>query len=277
VAAHALRVTLLERVCRLHELRAERHAALERRHWQAILDLTGRSAFTPPVHTTCTRGSSSQVRSASADTQSAGAGLAAEGRRFVVAPRGTGWTVVDQADPDRTLVTTRHAPPSSAGSVTAPEGWVPAFEGQRPPFQPGHTLSVRHGTYSVRLVGEDAAAMLEELRESGAPWLAEVDGAELEAWLRAESQVRRLAEHLDKVGVLDGKGNPRPAAAELRAFERLAAARRAALGLNPSARAVLGRDTAVARAAAQASLRTEMRRGKELLDGQAQQQEAGDV
>ena len=111
MAVHALRVTLLERVCRLHELRAERHAALERRHWQAILDLTGRSAFTPPVHTTCTRGSSSQVRSASADTQSAGAGLAAEGRRFVVAPRGTGWTVVDQADPDRTLVTTRRSIP----------------------------------------------------------------------------------------------------------------------------------------------------------------------
>lgn len=35
-----------------------------------------------------------------------------------------------------------------ADKAVEPTEWVPAFEGQRPPFEPGHALSTRHGAYA---------------------------------------------------------------------------------------------------------------------------------
>jgi hypothetical protein len=37
-----------------------------------------------------------------------------------------------------------------AGDLVNPDGtpWTPAFNGQRPPFQPGNSLAVSHGAYS---------------------------------------------------------------------------------------------------------------------------------
>lgn len=53
-----------------------------------------------------------------------------------------------------------------AGSGVAHDGsWVPEFPGQRPPIQPGHLASVRHGAFSQRLIGPLAEAIAREQLE----------------------------------------------------------------------------------------------------------------
>ncbi len=118
----------------------------------------------------------------------------------------------------------------------------------RPPFEPGHTLSTRHGAYSSRVVEPVAARLVAELEASAPEWIETVDRAAVDAWARAESQVevvdRWLTEH---GGPVDDKGKVRPAADLLVRLERRAADARTRLGLDPLARARLGRDTASAR------------------------------
>lgn len=57
-------------------------------------------------------------------------------------------------------------------SKSDPTEWVPAFEGQRPPFQPGHTLGAKpgnelhfkHGAESERHIAPIAAQIVKDLR-----------------------------------------------------------------------------------------------------------------
>lgn len=42
--------------------------------------------------------------------------------------------------------------------------WAPAFEGQRPPFTPGHDVSLRHGAYADLRLGDRVAELADELR-----------------------------------------------------------------------------------------------------------------
>lgn len=57
-----------------------------------------------------------------------------------------------------------------SGKLTAPDGWEPEFPGQRPPFAPGHRLSVgnrgplTHGIHSPRLVDPIAKRVIAELK-----------------------------------------------------------------------------------------------------------------
>lgn len=143
------------------------------------------------------------------------------------------------------------------------EAWTPAFEGQRPPFQPGNTLgfkpgnmlAVRHGAKSPRLQGERATAVYAELVEDGEPaWLQDVDRSQLEAWCWAEGTCRMLREWLDRHEPLQPNGKPWPASDELLKWERRAQSHRDALGFNPLARARLGRDTAIAQSSVAANL-----------------------
>ncbi|MDQ3661720.1 MAG: hypothetical protein M3454_11810 [Actinomycetota bacterium] len=111
-----------------------------------------------------------------------------------------------------------------------------------PPFEEGNLAGLRHGAYSERLVGADTEVILEQALAS-VPWLAEPQyAASVRSWARSEAVVSRLADWLATVGVLDGDGNPRPALAALAQFERQAAERRSALGLDPSSRARIERD-----------------------------------
>ncbi len=84
---------------------------------------------------------------------------------------------------------------------------------------------------------------------SAAPYLAD-DAAyspAVQAWARAEARVRLLAAFLDEHGALDAEGKPRPALEALYRHERLALDQRSRLGLDPLARARLGRDVAASR------------------------------
>lgn len=127
--------------------------------------------------------------------------------------------------------------------------WTPEFPGQRPPFQPGHTLSMRHGAYSERRIGplaEQLAADLladpttpDYLRE------ARFAGAVL-AWARAEAVVRLYLAWLDAQD-LDKPARGALAVLEaLRKAEAAAATARSRLGLDPVSRAKLARDLATA-------------------------------
>jgi hypothetical protein len=145
-------------------------------------------------------------------------------------------------------------------SADVPAEWVPSFPGQRPPFQPGHELSTRHGAYSPRKVAPLAAELVDLM-------LSDPDVAYLRAgsfrpalwaWARAESQVQLLTEYLAARGN-GGVGDladerMRAAYMLLHRAEARADRSRARLGLDPLSRARLGRDIASGKGAEDAAL-----------------------
>lgn len=149
----------------------------------------------------------------------------------------------------------------SDSGVQADGSWVPAFPGQRPPFELGHTLTVKHGAYSARLIRAEADALRAELAMAHAPWLAELDGVEVDRWLHAEAVCRVLSGWLEENGHIDGSGRPREASSLLLRWERLAADRRKSLGVTPMSRADMKTTAAVGAAAEQQARAALARRG----------------
>lgn len=150
--------------------------------------------------------------------------------------------------------------------------WVPAFEGQRPPFAPGNTVgrqfepgntlspAASHGAYSPRRY-EPLAQELVDL-VLGDPATAYLQAGHwrpaLYAWARAEAQVQLITEWLadqatDKHPIGDlGDERVRAAYLLLHRAETRATTGRTRLGLDPLSAARLGRDkTAAALDAAQ--------------------------
>jgi hypothetical protein len=135
--------------------------------------------------------------------------------------------------------------------VSEVEGWTPEFEGQRPPFQPGHQLSLRHGAYSPRRVDPLAQELIDAVLEDpatnylrAAHWRPA-----LYAWAQAEAQVQLLTEWLAKRGEASGDGVGDLSDESVRSVYLLlhrAAGRattgRTRLGLDPLSAARLGRD-----------------------------------
>jgi len=136
-----------------------------------------------------------------------------------------------------------------------PAEWVPEFEGQRPPFAPGHELSVQHGVYSPRKVDPLAEEIVSAVLAD--PMLIYLEGYRpaLWAWARAEAQVQLLTEYLAKRADSDGLpdlDDARTVSAyrELHRAESRAESGRKRLGLDPLSRARLGKDVATGQAAA---------------------------
>lgn len=139
---------------------------------------------------------------------------------------------------------------------------VPAFEGQRPPFQPGntigrrlqpgHELSTRHGAYSPRKVDPLAREIVEAILEDPTtPMHVTAAAYRLELWAlgRAEARVQLLTEWLDEVAgdrLVAPPGSHRVKAAnlELHRAETRAASARSRLGLTPVSAAKLGKNVA---------------------------------
>jgi hypothetical protein len=145
------------------------------------------------------------------------------------------------------------------GPVTA--DWVPAFEGQRPPFEPGNQVSVgnrsnlTHGVYMPRMFDPLAKELVDLVLED--PELGYLTSPRwrpaLWAWARAEAQVQLATEYLARDGELsyDGMGDldeSRIVTAELllHRAEARATTGRTRLGLDPLSAARLGRDRAAA-------------------------------
>lgn len=118
---------------------------------------------------------------------------------------------------------------------------TPARHYRWEPFQPGHTLSLRHGAFSERAVSPLAARIVDQLF-TDSPWLATpAFRLTVLALARAEAQAELLHRWLDEHGPLDDEGRPRPAMAALDSTERRADRLRQGLGLTPSAWAALHR------------------------------------
>lgn len=160
--------------------------------------------------------------------------------------------------------------------LPAPEGWVPAFPGQNPPFQPGHEINLVYGTSNPRhnkRVGARAELILE--RESALPsWPPYLNdpswASALRSWARAEAVCELLTEYMADMDIEDAnsdvitteeKGqttanthgtvfNTRHSKTKrtsaplemLRKFETIASNHRNRLGLDPLGRARLGKD-----------------------------------
>lgn len=129
-----------------------------------------------------------------------------------------------------------------------------------PPFQPGHTVSMKHGAWSPRRVEPLALELVEATIEAATAtgtttsYLADPSyRPALYAWARCEAQIQLLTEWLmakadetNAGGAIDPDGEIRPAAALLTRLEGQALKHRAQLGLDPLSRARLKRDSAAA-------------------------------
>lgn len=125
-----------------------------------------------------------------------------------------------------------------------------------PPAAEGNELALRHGAYSPRKSEPLAIELVERvLADPDVSYLqAPSYAAALWAWARAEAQVQLLGEYLLKLGedldpdkgggLVDDKGEPRPALLALERAERRAVKARERLGLDPLSRAKLGKDVA---------------------------------
>lgn len=159
--------------------------------------------------------------------------------------------------------------------------WSPAFEGQRPPFEPGNQvgrhfesgndegrkfepgneLALRHGAWSPRKVDPLARELVDQVLANPATGHLQAPHwrPALWAWGRAEAQVQLLTEWLATQGEKTGDGvgdlgdeKVRSAYLLLHRAETRATTGRTRLGLDPLSAARLGRDkTAAALDAAQ--------------------------
>lgn len=147
----------------------------------------------------------------------------------------------------------------------------------RPPFEPGHELSVKHGAYSPRKVDPLARELVESfLRDASLGYLqAPSFRPALWAWARAEAQIQLLTEYLEQVGKggVGDLANERVKAAYmlLHRAEARAERTRGRLGLDPLSRARLGKDVAQGRAADAAAELSRMREEAERVARSAEE------
>jgi hypothetical protein len=107
--------------------------------------------------------------------------------------------------------------------------------------QPGNDLALKHGAHSEAQIAPVAAVSVAEAIDN-VPWLDRDEySAALNAWARAEARCDLIQDYLSRVGLLDDKGKPRPAAELALRLERQAAEARARLGLDPASRAAIER------------------------------------
>ena len=148
------------------------------------------------------------------------------------------------------------------------EEWQPAFEGQRPPFQPGNTLSVKHGIWSPAKVEPVAAQLIHDLLED--PTLdylaAPRFSRSVHQWAIAQAKVDLLSEWVDGMDIQQAADSDRGKTSPLellRKWMTTAQGYAQRLGLDPLSAARLGKDIAGARQADAATLLTQARAAAE--------------
>jgi hypothetical protein len=171
--------------------------------------------------------------------------------------------------------------------------WTPAFDGQRPPFQPGndlgrklepgHELTLKHGAYSPRKM-EPLAEEIAGHIIAAAPHLEDPRWRlAVLALARDEARIQLVVEWLMTLAP-DGVGDladPGILAAHglLHRLESRAALQRGRLGLDPLSAARLGRDKAAAGidvAMIMAQLHKLEQAGVDVLAGASQDEGGGD-
>lgn len=133
-----------------------------------------------------------------------------------------------------------------------PAAGLPARGYSWAPFEQGNTAALQHGAYSPRRVDPLAAELVTEVvvralePGSATAYLAEPSfRPALWAWARCEVRVQLVTEWLmDRGSDVTDDGEVVPAAEYLRRWEAQALKHRERLGLDPLARAKLGKDLA---------------------------------
>lgn len=147
-----------------------------------------------------------------------------------------------------------------------PDGtpWRPAFEGQRPPFQPDNALAVTHGAFSPTRTDPIAHQYLAEIADD--PGLTYLQQPRFQAalwlWASAMAKVHLISEWVDGMTIQQaanhGAGKTSPLEL-LRKWTATAQTQAARLGLDPLSAARLGKDIAGARQADAAGELTRLR------------------
>jgi hypothetical protein len=155
----------------------------------------------------------------------------------------------------------------------APEGWVPEFEGQRPPFQPGNelafkpgnTAATKSGAWSQRAIGPVAEALVEAvLDDEGLDYLHQLRfRPALVAWAAAEARVAVLERWMSEMSMAERLRSSKGSTSfeeQLRKLDVNALTHRARLGLDPLSAAKLGKDVAQGKATDTARIMAELHR-----------------
>jgi hypothetical protein len=132
--------------------------------------------------------------------------------------------------------------------------WLPAFEGQRPPFERRNSAATKHGAYSTLRVGPRAAELADEIREA-MPLRSPADEATLRLLALALARVEAASAALDRVDqnsaselspyMIESAPQLGRLREDLRSWLSTAAKLAASLGLTPVSRAKLGLNVAM--------------------------------
>lgn len=144
------------------------------------------------------------------------------------------------------------------------EPWIPEFEGQRPPFQPGNTLAVTHGAYSPARVDPIAQELIAGLWSD--PTLEYLQAPRfarsVHQWAIAQAKVDLLSDWVDGMDIQQAADSDRGKTSPLellRKWMTTAQGYAQRLGLDPLSAARLGKDIAGTRQADAATLLTRAR------------------
>lgn len=159
------------------------------------------------------------------------------------------------------------------GHLVVPDGWVPEFEGQRPPFTPGNKLAVTHGAYSAERTDPIARRYLAELADD--PSLEYLQqprfSAGLWLWASAMAKVELLSQWVDGMNIEDAADSDRGKTSTLELLRKWMATAQtwaSRLGLDPLSAARLGKDVAQGRQADAATTLTALRAQHEAAQAQ---------
>jgi hypothetical protein len=142
--------------------------------------------------------------------------------------------------------------------------WTPEFEGQRPPFQPGNDLALKHGIWSPATVNPVAEQLIGELlADPTLDYLAAPRFARsVHQWAIAQAKVDLLSTWVDGMTIQQAADSDRGKTSPLellRKWMTTAQGYAQRLGLDPLSAARLGKDIAGARHADAATLLTQAR------------------
>ncbi|GAA4040983.1 hypothetical protein GCM10023063_28390 [Arthrobacter methylotrophus] len=143
------------------------------------------------------------------------------------------------------------------------EAWVPAFEGQRLPFQAGNELAVKHGAQSRKVDPIAQALAVELLADDAVGYLrAPRYASAVQAWAVAEAKCALISQWVDTMPIEQAASSKQGQTSPLellRKWETTAQNHRSRLGLDPMSAARLGKDVAQSKQADAATELTRMR------------------
>lgn len=119
---------------------------------------------------------------------------------------------------------------------------------QRPAFERANTLVVSHGARSEQVIArelpEEARAIRDLILQDAPADLPRASEVLIEEFARLRVQTRRLSEHLDRVGPIDARGQPRRVLREWRGMISKEIDLAHALGMTPRSQAAIIADRA---------------------------------